>query len=525
LKEKRLLATLLSARNIYKSFGGVHALTDVSFTCAPSEIHCLVGENGSGKSTLVKILSGVHTPDTGEIELNGNSYSKMSVSIAIHEGIQVIYQDLSLFSHMSVAENIATNKLITQNKKVINWKEIYSIAEEQLVKVNVSIDPKSPVEKLSISNQQLIAICRALSLDAKILFMDEPTTALTKKEVDKLLSIVVDLKKTNMSVVFISHKLDEIMKIADNVTIFRDGRKIGDFLNTEIDEKKLIFYMTGKNIEYKKYKRTNKEDQPILDVKNLTRQPNYKEICFSLKKGDILGITGLLGSGRTELAYTLFGLNPPDSGTIILRNKEFNPKSPSEAICEHVSLLPENRQTQGAYINKSIADNVSASVLEKITNKFGILKRKVQKKIAQDVIAQLRIKAKDISANISELSGGNQQKVVLGKWIETDPDVLILDSPTVGVDIGSKSEIYDYIQMLAHNGLGVILISDEIPELIANCNKILILQDGIIVGRIDENQIDSDDLYEKIKFFMNLQPDKKIAYSGKINMFGDTKCT
>jgi simple sugar transport system ATP-binding protein len=510
--EKKPLSTLLDAKHIYKSFGGVHALNDVNFSVSPAEIHCLVGENGSGKSTFVKILSGVHIPDSGEIVLNGNSYSKMSVGVAIREGIQVIYQDLSLFSHMSVAENIATNKLISQNKKIISWKEIFSIAEEQLAKVNVSIDPKSPLEKLSISNQQLIAICRALSLDAKILFMDEPTTALTKKEVDKLLSIVVGLKQNNMSIVFISHKLDEVIEIADNVTIFRDGEKIGDFLNTEIDEKKLIFYMTGKNIEYKKYERENKEDVSILEVKNLTRLPNYKNISFSLRKGDILGITGLLGSGRTELAYTLFGLNRQDSGSLILNGKEYNPKSPCDAIDEHISLLPENRQTQGVYINRSVCDNISVSVLERVSNKFGIIKRKVQQNVAKDVVEKLRIKTKDILTRISELSGGNQQKIVLGKWIETNPDILVLDSPTVGVDIGSKSEIYNYIQMLAHAGLGIILISDEIPELIANCNKILVLQEGVIVGKIEESQLASDNLYEKIKSFMNLQPEDQAVY-------------
>jgi simple sugar transport system ATP-binding protein len=495
---------LLAAKNIYKSFGGVHALNDVSFSVAPAEIHCLVGENGSGKSTLVKVLSGIHVPDAGEIILNGNIYSKMSVATAIHEGIQVIYQDLSLFSHMSVAENIATNKLISQNKKIINWKEIYLIAEEQLAKVNVSIDLKSPIEKLSISNQQLVTICRALSLDAKILFMDEPTTALTKKEVDRLLSIIVDLKKTSdMSVVFISHKLDEVMEIADNVTIFRDGKKVGDFPGNEIDEQKLIFYMTGKNIEYKKYTRDNADNTPVLTVKNLTRKPNYRNIDFSLRRGDILGITGLLGSGRTELAYTLFGLNPQDSGDILLNGKGFNPKAPSRAIQAHVSLLPENRQTQGIYLNKSISDNINVSVLDKVSNKFGILNFPLQAKVANDAVGKLQIKAKNILADVSELSGGNQQKVVLGKWIETNPEILILDSPTVGVDIGSKSEIYKYIQELALAGLGIILISDEIPELVANCNKILIFQDGKIIGEVTEEETDSEKVYVKIKNILN----------------------
>jgi simple sugar transport system ATP-binding protein len=495
-------AAILNAKKISKSFGGVHALEEIDFSVFPTEIHCLVGENGSGKSTLVKVISGVHAPDSGEIILNGNSYQRMTVGNAIHEGIQVIYQDLSLFSHMSVAENIATNKLISQNRKYINWDEIYSIAEDQLARINVSMDIRSPVEKLSISNMQLVAICRALSLDARILFMDEPTTALTKKEVDKLLSIVLDLKKNGMSVVFISHKLDEIMEVADRVTIFRDGRKVGDFPGSEMDEKKLVYHMTGKNIEYRKYERENTDDEVILEIKDLTRVPNYENISLSLRRGDILGITGLLGSGRTELALTLFGLNPQDNGVIHLHGKEYKPRNPTDAVLSHVSLLPENRQTQGVYLKKSICENISAAVLDKITNKFGVVMTKMQRDIAGDAVRRLRIKTSGIDAEVRELSGGNQQKVVLGKWIETNPEILILDSPTVGVDIGSKAEIYEYIQELARRGYGIILISDEISELIANCNKILVLRDGKIVSRIEEGEADPAILHERIRSHM-----------------------
>ena len=475
---------ILAANHICKSFGGVHALRDVSLSVSPAEIHCLVGENGSGKSTLVKVISGVHAPDSGEIILNGNKYSKMSVRGSIREGVQVIYQDLSLFAHMNVAENIATNKLISQNRRLVSWNDIYQIAEEQLARINVSMDLKSSVERISISNMQLVAICRALSLDAKILLMDEPTTALTKKEVDKLLSIVMDLKKNGMSVVFISHKLDEVMEVADNVTIFRDGNKVGDFSGRELNEKKLSYYMTGRNIEYSRYQRSTKDDGPVLEIKELTRKPNYEKISLTVRKGDIVGITGLLGSGRTELALTLFGLNPQDSGTMLLNEKEYRPASPTQAVEAGVSMLPEDRQTQGAYLEKSISDNICAAVLKKISGRMGILQRGKQEKIAQDALTRLNVKASGIHANVGELSGGNQQKVVLGKWIETQPQVLILDSPTVGVDIGSKSEIYEYIQMLAKQGLALILISDEIPELLANCNRLLVLREGKIAGEL-----------------------------------------
>lgn len=494
---------ILAANHICKSFGGVHALRDVSLSVSPAEIHCLVGENGSGKSTLVKVISGVHAPDSGEIILNGNKYSKMSVRGSIREGVQVIYQDLSLFAHMNVAENIATNKLISQNRRLVSWNDIYQIAEEQLARINVSMDLKSSVEKLSISNMQLVAICRALSLDAKILFMDEPTTALTKKEVDKLLSIVMDLKKNGMSVVFISHKLDEVMEVADNVTIFRDGNKVGDFSGRELNEKKLSYYMTGRNIEYSRYQRSTKDDGPVLEIKELTRKPNYEKISLTVRKGDIVGITGLLGSGRTELALTLFGLNPQDSGTMLLNEKEYRPASPVQAVEAGVSMLPEDRQTQGAYLEKSISDNICAAVLKKISGRMGILQRGKQEKIAQDALTRLNVKASGIHANVGELSGGNQQKVVLGKWIETQPQVLILDSPTVGVDIGSKSEIYEYIQMLAKQGLALILISDEIPELLANCNRLLVLREGKIAGELSSSDLESKEASETIRGYMS----------------------
>lgn len=508
---------ILAANNIYKSFGGVQALKDVSFSVSPAEIHCLVGENGSGKSTLIKIISGVHEPDSGEIILNGNSYSKMSVINSIHEGVQVIYQDLSLFPYMSVAENIATNKLVGQNKKYINWKEIYAIAERQLARVNISLDLRTPVEELSISNMQIVAICRALSQDAKILFMDEPTTALTKKEVDKLLSIVQELKRSDMSVVFISHKLDEIMEIADNVTIFRDGSKVGDFVAEELDENKLIYYMTGKNIEYRRYKREETHgDKNILKIDKLTREPNYRNISLGVRRGDIVGLTGLLGSGRTELALTLFGLNPHEKGKIEVQGKEYRPKSPTQAVEAKVSLLPENRQTQGVYLNRNISENISAAVLGKISNRLGILQGKKEQSIAKDAVSKLGIKVAGIQSHVEELSGGNQQKVVLGKWIETEPSILILDSPTVGVDIGSKSEIYEYIQALARKGVGIIMISDELPELLANCNRLFILQSGNIVAALDEDDLEDGSITERIKNIMMVELPHNKNYTGEV---------
>lgn len=494
---------ILIANNIYKSFGAVQALKDVSFEVAPAEIHCLIGENGSGKSTFVNTIAGVHTPDQGEIILNGNKYSKLTVRDSIREGVQVIYQDLSLFSHMNVAENIEINKMIVQNKSLVDLKEVYMIAQEQLDRIGVHMDLKAPIESISIANRQLVAICRALSLDAKLLFMDEPTTALTKKEVDRLISIVLELKKKGMSIVFISHKLDEVMEVADKIAVFRDGEKVGDFSSEDMDEEKLIYHMTGRKVKYSRYIRENNDDQNLLEVKNLTKRGNYYDVSFNLRKGDILGIIGLLGAGKTELALTLFGLNPQDSGKIIVKGKESKFTSPKQAIECGISMVPESRHSQGCYLDKSISDNISSAIFDRIKNKIGVVDNEAVESKAEDSVKTLRIVTKSISTKVKNLSGGNQQKVVLAKWISTSPDILILDSPTVGVDIRSKAEIYQHIQEFARQGMGVILISSEIPEILANCNKIMIMQAGKVVAHLNENDLKLEDSREKIYKIMN----------------------
>jgi simple sugar transport system ATP-binding protein len=489
---------ILVVNHLHKSFGTIHALNDVSLEVAPSEIHCLVGENGSGKSTFVKTVSGNYAPDSGEIILNGNKYERCSIREAINEGVQVIYQDFSLFEHITVAENIAISRLLADGKRLIDWNEVRRIAKEQIDKVGVDIELNEIVENISIANKQIVAICRALSLDAKIIFMDEPTSALTKSEVDRLISIVLELKKKRIAVVFISHKLDEVMEIADNVAIFRDGVKVGDFPAKEVDEKKLTYYMTGREVDYPKYTRVYQDDRPVLEVDGLTRKGNYENISFRIRRGDIFGIIGLLGSGRTELALSLFGLNPPDTGRILINDEEISIPSPAAAINKGISLVPESRQTQGVYMGASILDNINSVVLDSVTLKNGVLDRNAMRKKAEEKVNDLRISTENIYTNVINLSGGNAQKVVLGRWIETMPEILILDSPTVGVDVGSKSEIYERIHSFAQNGMGILLISDEIPEILANCNKLLIMKFGKAVAHMSDLELKSEDGYQRI---------------------------
>ena len=473
---------ILSASNISKSFIGVRALNNIDITINAGEIHCLAGENGCGKSTLVKCISGVYTPDEGTIQIEGQTCGSMTPIEAMNHGIQVIYQDLSLFQHMTVAENIAISKLKFENTKIINWKTIKAIAKEQLDKIGVTMDLDETVGEISMANKQMVAICRALAQNAKILFMDEPTTALTKTEVSHLMKVMLELKKKGLAIVFISHKLDEVFEVADKITIFRNGNKIGDFNSSDLDEKSLSYYMTGREIEYPRYHRTYKDNTPILSVEHLTRKGQYEDMSLTVRPGDIIGLTGLLGSGRTELAMSLFGLNKTQAGVIKVNGKEVDINSPMVAKKYGIALLPEDRSREGLFIERKIKENISAPIIDTICKK-GIVNRKKENEIAEKYVEELKVRTPSIETVVGTLSGGNQQKVVISKWIATSPKVFIMDTPTVGIDIGSKAEIYEQIHKFADEGMAIILISDEIQEVMANCNRVLVRSEERRVGK------------------------------------------
>lgn len=494
---------VLVAKNISKSYVGVRALDNVSVTIHAGEVKCLAGENGCGKSTFVKIIAGVEQADKGEgsIVINGKRYpkSKHNVISAIEAGVQVIYQDLSLFDNMTVAENIAMNKLIKEKRKKVNKKEVYEIAKNALDMIGVTMDLDAVVQTVSIANRQIIAICRALALDAKLLFMDEPTTALTNKEIKRLLQIVLKLKEKGIAVVFISHKLDEVLEVADSITVFRDGKQVADISKQDMDLKKLIYYMTGREVEYKHYiRKDQKSDDPVLEIKGFTKKGQFNNINLSVRAGDILGLTGLLGSGRTEMALSVFGLNQADAGEVWMNGKKLKIKSPVDAVKNGIALLPEDRGTQGLLLEKDLTDNVSSAIFDRMTNKIGILDDKKREKLAEETIKSLRVKIPNARTLIKTLSGGNQQKVVLGKWIATEPKVFILDTPTVGVDVGSKSEIYEHIQNLADQGIAVIIISDEVEEIVANCNRVAVMFEGEIVKEFEEDVMARNDAEKEI---------------------------
>lgn len=505
---------ILIADNLSIAFGGVTALDGINLSIGEGEILCLAGENGSGKSTFVKIVSGVYAPSGGSVTIDGTRVDNQGPRAAISAGVQVIYQDLSLFDHLSVAENIAMNRMMHDGSRFVNRKTMRSIAAEQLARVGVELPLDDRVSTLSVANKQLVAIARALSMDARILFMDEPTTALTTKEVERLLKIVLELKSRGLSIVFISHKLDEVFAIADRITIFRDGHKIGDFTAAELDAESLSYHMTGRRVSYSRYHRELTDDAPLLQVTGLCRAGNYSNVSFEVRKGDILGLTGLLGAGRTELALSLFGLNTPDSGEIRIGGEPVSIRSPKEAMDHGIALVPEDRKTQGLFGEQPIRTNVSSNVLDSLLTPARLIDRRAEHRLAVETVHEMNVNNKNVDTLVQNLSGGNQQKVVIGKWIARNPTVFILDSPTVGIDIGSKQEIYDRIHDLAASGIGVIVISDEPEEIIANCNRVLVMHEGAVLDRFEEADLRAPDFKERLATIIS-DPDAHSAHSAK----------
>ncbi len=483
---------LLVAENLSISFGDVRALDGIDLAIENREIRCLAGENGSGKSTFVKIVSGVYVPTEGFVAINGEKIVEHDPRAAIAAGVQVIYQDLSLFDHLSVAENIAMNVMLHRGTTFVSRSEVREIAAKQIDRMRVNLPLEVPVGTLSMANKQLVAIARALSMDARILFMDEPTTALTTKEVKRLLAIVHELKESGLSIVFISHKLDEVFEIADTITVFRDGKKVGDFAARDLNSASLSYHMTGREVLYTSFQREARvgdgSEPPLLEVRGLAREGNYRDVNFAVRPGDIVGLTGLLGAGRTEIALSLYGLNRPDSGDILVNGKKVRIDAPSDAIDRGIALVPEDRGSQGLFREQTICHNITSPKLDDLVNRWRLLDMKAERQFAGRTVRDMRVNNKDIDAIAGNLSGGNQQKVVIGKWIATEPTVFILDSPTVGIDIGSKSEIYAQVQALAAAGMGVILISDEPEEIVANCNQVIVMHEGDVIATFDDDE-------------------------------------
>jgi simple sugar transport system ATP-binding protein len=489
---------LLEMKGISKFFSGVQALNKVNFTIRPGKVMCLAGENGCGKSTLVKIISGVYTRDEGEVWFDGRKVSHITPAEATQLGIQVIYQDLSVFPNLTVRENLAINSEVAGNYMLVNRKRMDKTAKEALSKIGHEIDLDTKMGDLSIADKQLIAICRALLFNAKLIIMDEPTTALTKKEVSALFKTVRMLRDSGIAIMFISHKLEEIYEIADDVAIMRNGKNVFFGTPDEISLEEFMYYMTGRKLTGERFIPKNISEEPVLEVKDLSLEGAYKDISLELYKGEILGITGLLGSGRTELALSLFGMLKPDKGKILLNGKEVNISSPIDAQKLHIGYVPEDRLTEGLCLHQPIADNIALSSLNRLSNKIGLIKEKDILDEAAIWVDKFSIVTDDVRKNASLLSGGNQQKIVLSKWLSTELDILILNGPTVGVDVGAKEDIHYLLHELANEGLAVIIISDDLLEVVNNCSRVIVMKEGIIVGHMEGEAISNQAILDII---------------------------
>jgi simple sugar transport system ATP-binding protein len=481
---------LLAARHITKRFGGVQALDDVTLEVRAGDVHCLAGENGCGKSTLIKIISGVETPDTGQIELAGQAHPQMTPVAAVRAGIQVIYQDFSLFPNLTVAENIALAPLIAHGRKLVNHASLRRRAAEVVAELGVQLDLDAHVEDLTVADRQLTAICRALAERAQVIFMDEPTTALTQREVAALFRVVHILRQRGVAMVFVSHKLDEVLEVSQHVTVMRNGRVVASGPVEDFDRVSLGRAMTGRDVrDARDVAAFDESARPVLRVEGLGLDGAFEDITFDVRPGEILGITGLLGSGRGEIAQALFGVLPAQRGRVEVDGTEVHLRHVDDAVAAGIGYVPSDRLTEGLFLDQSIADNVVAGSLDLHRARFGLLDRDRLKETINTFFSALRIKAASVEAPIRSLSGGNQQRVVLAKWLARGPRILILNSPTVGVDVGSKEEILDILRREAARGKGIVVISDDVPELVSVCHRVLVVRRGRVVEVIEDQQM------------------------------------
>lgn len=492
-------APILEVRDIVKTYGGVTALDGVSLALTPGHVHCLAGENGCGKSTLIKVISGVEQPDSGVIIIDGTPYPHMTPSQAIRAGVQVIYQDFSLFPNLTAAENIVLTAELAKGAALFSGKKTRPAAEHIVAELGLDLDLDANVETLSVADKQLTAICRALVNDARIIIMDEPTTALTHSEVERLFVIVRKLQARGVALVFVSHKLEEALEVSQDVTILRNGNLVISGDAHDFDRFSITRHMTGRDVDESRVVTAPRYDEdPILQVDGLGVSGAFRDVSLTLHRGEILGITGLLGSGRSEIAEALFGVLHATAGSVQVQGKRVKPGSIADSISAGIGYVPEDRLTQGLFLEKSIADNIIAGSLDKYRRVGLFLDRSKVGSVVSEMFSRLKIKAKNVEAPVRSLSGGNAQRVVLAKWLANKPKVLMLNGPTVGVDVGSKEEILAILRAEAEAGMGVIVISDDVPELVSVCNRVLIVRKGSIVGTLEGDDINVDVIQKKM---------------------------
>ena len=494
------MGNILEMSGITKTFPGVVALDKVDFSVREGEVHSLMGENGAGKSTLMKILTGVYGKDEGKIVFDGKEVNIHSTIDAQHVGISTVYQELNMITHLSVAENIFLERYPYKRGFLVDWDKMFTQAQELLDGMQLKIDAKRILSSYGTATQQMVSIARALSLNCKMIVLDEPTSSLDTAEVEMLFNLIENLKKKGISIVFISHRLDEIFRISDRITVLRDGHLVGTYEVDKIEQQDLITKMIGHTVAQGKktdrnYDGSNKQN--IIELKNIFASPKLKDISISIKKGEIVGLAGLLGSGRTETAQVIFGYSTPDKGTELIDGTQTLLKSPKDGLKKKLAFCTENRREEGIIPNMSVRDNILLSSMQSISHN-GFVNKKKGDEIVSDYINRFMIKTPSANQKVKNLSGGNQQKVILARWLATNPDFIIFDEPTRGIDVGAKKEVETLIREIADQGIGVLFISSEMTEMTRNCDRIYVMRDGKIQGEITGDNITQENITHMI---------------------------
>lgn len=482
-------APILELLHIRKSFGGLVALHDATLRLYPGTVHALLGENGAGKSTLIKVLAGVYQPDSGQIVLNGEQVSFANPAQARDAGVAVIYQEPTLFPDLSIAENIFMGRHpIDARSRRIQWKALYREVRELLGRVGLDLDPQERLRGLSVADQQLIEVAKALSLNARVMVMDEPTSSLTPGEVERLFAIVRQLREQGVAIVFIGHRLEEVFALSDQITILRDGRYVGTYEAADLTPDQAIAHMVGRELatlfQRERSRPQQGDGEAALRVEDLHRAGVFADISFEVRAGEIVGLAGLVGAGRTEVARAIFGIDPLDGGTVMIRGQVVHLDSPRAALRAGLAYLPEDRQAQGLILPLSITKNVTLPILRELAP-GGFLQPKRERALATEYAQRLRVRARSVDQRASDLSGGNQQKVVISKWLATRPQILILDEPTRGIDVGAKTEVHRLMGELAQAGMAILMISSELLEILAMSDRVLVMREGRLVAEME----------------------------------------
>lgn len=486
--------SLVEMAGIRKSYYGVEVLHSVNFALRKGSVHALMGENGAGKSTLVKVIAGVHKCDAGTVKINGNTVEIDSPSMAQELGVAMIHQELSPVSEMSVAENIYLGR---EPSRIgfIDYKKLYKKTSELLETLNISINPRTKMKSLRVADQQMVEIAKAMSMNAQIVIMDEPTSAITDQEVDSLFAMIENMKARGTGIIYISHKMDEIFRVADVISVLRDGTNVNTWEAKDVDTETLIRNMVGRDLKAQFPKVEIPIGETVLEVQNLSRAEQYEDISFKLHKGEILGFVGLVGSGRTELMHSLFGMTRPDSGQIFLNGKEINFKQPHEAIKNGLAYVTEDRKGEGLILPMSVQHNTTLSSLINFTQ-TGLLQKRKEGVEVDKQIKTLGIKVTNMLQPVKSLSGGNQQKVVLAKWMITNPKIIIFDEPTRGIDVGAKAEIYRIMCEYVAQGNAIIMVSSEMPEAMGMCDRIIVLSNHKTSGEINRSEFSQESIVQ-----------------------------